>query len=438
MPNFLRKMKIREISSVDRGAGKDVKVILTKREEDDVDAYLKREFSTDQRRAAEKTGAAMPGGRYPIENESDLKNAIHAFGRGKDKPAVKRHIISRAKSLGLTKLIPENWRVSKAAIVARIQKDMGDDGIVMFDEAQAGKEADEYANGMMEEICEAICALRESVNSIQCEGGADKQSLFEQTFDQFKEHIQGVVPEEMEKSLNTWVRDEIIGKGATNMADKQMTPEEKAKAEAEAKAKENDEKMKKLKDENRELKKSLALATMTSAERQYFDTAGMPEELTKDFLKGDSAKRGEIIKAHPLGEFLPEHVRKSFSEMEELRKVNADFRAKEEAVTFAKRAVDCGLPEQAGETLRKAYRGDAEEQKKLEGFIKSLVAQNATAVIFKEFGTANGASGDPLSELEAKAAEYRKAHPELSKEQAFAKVYTDPANIEIVKRYKAA
>jgi hypothetical protein len=30
--------------------------------------------------------------------------------------------------------------------------------------------------------------------------------------------------------------------------------------------------------------------------------------------------------------------------------------------------------------------------------------------------------------LNAKAAEYRKAHPELSEEQAFAKVYSDPAN----------
>ncbi len=32
--------------------------------------------------------------------------------------------------------------------------------------------------------------------------------------------------------------------------------------------------------------------------------------------------------------------------------------------------------------------------------------------------------------LEGKAAEYRKAHPELTEEQAFAKVYSDPANRE--------
>ena len=33
-----------------------------------------------------------------------------------------------------------------------------------------------------------------------------------------------------------------------------------------------------------------------------------------------------------------------------------------------------------------------------------------------------------LDALKAKAAELRKAHPELSESQAFAKVYTDPAN----------
>jgi hypothetical protein len=38
------------------------------------------------------------------------------------------------------------------------------------------------------------------------------------------------------------------------------------------------------------------------------------------------------------------------------------------------------------------------------------------------------------AELMAKATEYRKVHPELTEAQAFEKVYTDPANIEIAKR----
>jgi hypothetical protein len=70
-----------------------------------------RDVSTEQRQKMAKQGTAMPGGRYPIANASDLKNAIQAFGRGKpgDKPAIKRHIIKRARALGLTKLLPDGW-----------------------------------------------------------------------------------------------------------------------------------------------------------------------------------------------------------------------------------------------------------------------------------------------------------------------------------------
>ena len=55
---------------------------------------------------------AMPDGSYPIRDVGDLKNAIQAFGRAKNKPAVKRHIKKRARALGATKLIPEHWKVS--------------------------------------------------------------------------------------------------------------------------------------------------------------------------------------------------------------------------------------------------------------------------------------------------------------------------------------
>jgi hypothetical protein len=38
------------------------------------------DFSQGQRKSLAKTGAAMPGGRYPIRNQSDLKNAQQALG----------------------------------------------------------------------------------------------------------------------------------------------------------------------------------------------------------------------------------------------------------------------------------------------------------------------------------------------------------------------
>ena len=58
-----------------------------------------------------KQGKALPDGSYPIRNVSDLKNAIKAYGRAKDKKAAKKHIIKRAKALGrYYDLIPEEWR----------------------------------------------------------------------------------------------------------------------------------------------------------------------------------------------------------------------------------------------------------------------------------------------------------------------------------------
>jgi hypothetical protein len=51
------------------------------------------------------------GWAYPIPNVVFLKKAIKAFGRAKpeDRGKVKRHIISRARALGASNLIPEGW-----------------------------------------------------------------------------------------------------------------------------------------------------------------------------------------------------------------------------------------------------------------------------------------------------------------------------------------
>jgi hypothetical protein len=69
----------------------------------------KRSFTADQRRAAAKSGAAMSDGSYPILNRSDLANAIRAIGRAKNPAAAKAHIKSRAKALGATAMLPDDW-----------------------------------------------------------------------------------------------------------------------------------------------------------------------------------------------------------------------------------------------------------------------------------------------------------------------------------------
>jgi hypothetical protein len=70
---------------------------------------LKRAYSEDQRSAMSKKGTAMDDGSYPIKDGSDLRNAIQAYGRAKDKEATKAHIIKRAMALGMEDLIPMNW-----------------------------------------------------------------------------------------------------------------------------------------------------------------------------------------------------------------------------------------------------------------------------------------------------------------------------------------
>lgn len=78
---------------------------------------LKRAFSEDMRTQMAKEGTALPDGSYPISNVDDLKNAISAYGRAKDKEAAKKHIMKRAKALGQEKLIPANWVTGGAKVV---------------------------------------------------------------------------------------------------------------------------------------------------------------------------------------------------------------------------------------------------------------------------------------------------------------------------------
>jgi hypothetical protein len=74
----------------------------------------KADFSASERRRMAATGAAMPDGSFPIRNREDLQNAIQSVGRASNYDAARRHIISRAKELGLISMLPQEWNVSKS------------------------------------------------------------------------------------------------------------------------------------------------------------------------------------------------------------------------------------------------------------------------------------------------------------------------------------
>ena len=80
--------------------------------DEEIDAYLADEFITQaERDKAAAAGEAMADGSYPIRNGAELDKAIRAVGRGTaDHDSIRKHIIKRAKALGQSEKIPDNWK----------------------------------------------------------------------------------------------------------------------------------------------------------------------------------------------------------------------------------------------------------------------------------------------------------------------------------------
>jgi len=74
----------------------------------------KADFSAAERRRMAESGAAMPDGSFPIRNRADLSNAIQSIGRASNYDAAKKHIISRARALNATAMLPKDWNVNKS------------------------------------------------------------------------------------------------------------------------------------------------------------------------------------------------------------------------------------------------------------------------------------------------------------------------------------
>ena len=52
--------------------------------------------------------------RFPIHDKADLRRAIQAFGRAKDKAKAKAHIIRRARALKAVSMLPDSWGITAA------------------------------------------------------------------------------------------------------------------------------------------------------------------------------------------------------------------------------------------------------------------------------------------------------------------------------------
>jgi len=91
-------------------------------------ALAEKDFSPKKRKKLARSGAAMPDGSFPIENTTDLANAVQAVGRASNPDKVKKHIKKRARALGATSLLPAGW-VTESASVSVIPDSWLEDGI---------------------------------------------------------------------------------------------------------------------------------------------------------------------------------------------------------------------------------------------------------------------------------------------------------------------
>ena len=87
----------------------------------------KAKYTDDELQAMVAKGHAIKnaGGdpSYPIADEEDLDNAIHAVGRGSaDHDSIRAHIIKRAKALKLSSKIPDNWNADGSLKGATAQR----------------------------------------------------------------------------------------------------------------------------------------------------------------------------------------------------------------------------------------------------------------------------------------------------------------------------
>lgn len=106
-------------------------------EADLFDAIGKADLSAAGRKRAAASGAAMSDGSYPINTKADLRKAIKAVGRGgADHDKIRKHIVTRARALGLENLVPDNWN-SDGSLKDAVKADEPDDAVTAETVAKA-------------------------------------------------------------------------------------------------------------------------------------------------------------------------------------------------------------------------------------------------------------------------------------------------------------
>jgi hypothetical protein len=399
----LEKFRLNEISAVDRPAQAHATMTIMKRADalDDAayQALCKRSFTADERRKAAASGTAMPDGSYPIENKGDLQNAIHAIGRGTGSlAAVQEHIGRRAQALGATDLLPDDWNAGK-----RLPISTADDGALCIEhdgDPELSKALDAYA---------------------RCGGGASDRADFIRYLTQ-----RGYRAADCEKVADRLAAVASGPVAAGNGTAGGMSEKHKAFMESrDAKLPEGG------KD---------AFAAMSPAERDsHIENNPLEDGDVENAATSGTAFKsvgGQLITKRVAGVMF-DVLKSQDDEIRKSRDALAKAAEEQASAEFAKRAGALGFGSEFGSTLRKAYGGDAAAQAEVEQRITGLKKQVEEGALFGSFGKSTPQGDSAEAELRSKAEDLRRADPKLSSAQAFAKVYEDRANAEVVKRYKA-
>src|SRR5882672_7868628 len=438
MARVLRNLRIDDVSSVDVGAGRGVKVVLTKRDgsqllmrkhrdgsstlynkplefgteiSGDADEYLKREFSAKELKKFIDDGHALPDGSFPIDKKEDLVLAIEAISRAKNLSKARAHIKARAHALEAADALPEDWSkgFTKADIELIAERNVF---------AKVCKAAKDFSD-----MADAMGALDCSIQSILCdEDITDKVPSITTSYNQFKDHIAGLGIED-DADDDTSKRDDDMTTPALSPQVQKMMDEAVAKAVAAATAS-SEEKINKLLDD-------LTVSKMSDAQKTYHDNLGSDADKKKFRDMSPDARDGEMDKTKKRLSDDPV-VKGLMTELEDLRK-RLQASDDEKDLKIAKQdAKDLGMTQtDAGEVLMKMRRGDKDAIKKYEGYVAEL-AKSSRA--FDELG-----HQDPRVEggvtahdqITAMAKELRKVDPKLTEAQAYDKAYNDPANAEL-------
>jgi len=428
MATVLTRLRINEISSVDRGAGKNVKVFLTKRAAEDTMAvckecggdgmhtakcskfmkawwldhltsgdgeYEKREFSAQQREHLAGTGAAMPGGGFPIQNEGDLRNAIRAIGRAKNPGAAKAHIKQRARSLGLTRLLPDSWEKRD-----KPKHDDEDQDRKLIAEMLADRDEKKRKSAMGD----FLKAIEADLNVRKALAGAVAAA---HEVDDDGERLAAIC-----KSVNQCV-DYLAVPGAAlhaavaaiskgNDMTKTMTLEELTTS------------MEKLTKRNTELER---LLKMSEKHRQYMDDMDMDEDEREEFGDKEPDERDAHMEKHPVekakkekekekeeddGDGEKEKRKRDLAKIAELEKRVGAFEAEAEQRICKQLCRDNGLPEADHEMLARLRKADPKAAEDMLKRTRGLAAQ-ANPTLFTELGKGGAGTDDPGAAILTKA-----------------------------------